>query len=378
MTQTIILAAAFVVVAGGILFYFSRKLNQLKPKDGDEQVYNILIQHMTQNFTALNDKVNGIQDTVYKELKNQQESFSTNMRGQTEFVSKNILETNKSIGERLDNAAKAYSQLHGKLTQIEEANKRIYDVGKDIASLQDILRAPKIRGTHGEIFLGNLLGQILPTEHYQLQHTFKSKETVDAVIILKDQLLVPIDSKFPLEDFKKMISATDENEKLQYKKMFTNDVKKHVDAIAKKYILPDEKTLDFALMYIPAENVYYETITKHDDIEGLDEYCFKKKVIPVSPNNLYVYLQTILMGLKGMQIEKGAKDILNNLARLRGDFSKFSEDFDKVGTHLTHARGSYEQSVKRLERFNDKFAQVGGFDSNQTSLLEEKTEIAEL
>lgn len=373
MMSTIILGAVFLIIFAATILFFNKKLKDLKPNEQDEQVINMLTQNMTQNFNNLHDKVGGIQETMYKELKNQHESVSGSLKSQTEFVSNSISNSNRDIGERLDNAAKAYSQLHSKLSQIEEANKRIYDVGKDISSLQDILRAPKIRGTHGEIFLGNLLGQILPAEHYRMQHTFKTRDQVDAIIILKDQMIVPVDSKFPLESFRKMIGVVDEAEKLKLKKQFTNDVKKHIDAIAKKYILPDEKTLDFALMYIPAENVYYETITKHDDIDGLDEYCFKKKVIPVSPNNLYVYLQTIIMGLKGMQIEKGAKDILNNLSRLKTDFGKFADDFNKVGTHLSHARGAYEQSFKRLDRFNDKFAQIGAFDSQQ-NLLEEKQE----
>jgi DNA recombination protein RmuC len=265
----------------------------------------------------------------------------------------------KSTGDlntRLDNAAKVVSEVSKGLGGLSEATKKVFEVGKDIASLQEILRSPKLRGGLGELFLGDLLAQILPPAHFTLQHRFKSGEAVDAVIRL-GQNLVPVDAKFPLENFRRVIEVSSEEERKSAKRKFLADVKKHVDAISGKYILPDEGTFDFALMYIPAENVYYELIIKDeamDSDKGLLNYSFAKRVIPVSPNSFYAYLQTILLGLKGLHIEERAEEILTNLARLSGDFRKFREEFDTVGKHITNTKSRYDDADKRLEKFSDK------------------------
>lgn len=272
-----------------------------------------------------------------------------------------MAQANQSVGERLDNAARAYSHVMSKLNQLEESNKRIYDVGKDLASLQDILQAPKMRGTLGEFFLGDLLAQILPSQHYALQYGFKNGQTVDAIIKLRDEWLVPVDAKFPLENFKKMMGESEEGIRESFRKQFLSDVKKHIDKISSSYILPNEHTLDFALMYIPAENVYYEIIIKGYEGRGdqnLIDMAYQKKVIPVSPNTFYIYLQAILIGLKGLQIEKSAKEILNHLLHLHKDLAKLSEDFMLVGTHLTRAKNSYDASEKRLHKFENTFASL--------------------
>jgi len=265
----------------------------------------------------------------------------------------------KSTGDlntRLDNAAKVVSDVSKGLGGLSEATKKVFEVGKDIASLQEILRSPKLRGGLGELFLGELLAQILPPAHFTLQHRFKSGEVVDAVIRLGHNL-VPVDAKFPLENFKRVIEVSSEDEQRTAKRKFIADVKKHIDAISGKYILPDEGTFDFALMYIPAENVYYELIIKDEAMDtdkGLLNYAFTKRVIPVSPNSFYAYLQTILLGLKGMHIEERAQEILTNLARLSGDFRKFQEEFELVGKHLTNTKSRYDEADKKLAKFEDK------------------------
>jgi len=265
----------------------------------------------------------------------------------------------KSTGDlntRLDNAAKVVSDVSKGLGGLSEATKKVFEVGKDIASLQEILRSPKLRGGLGELFLGELLAQILPPAHFTLQHRFKSGEVVDAVIRL-GRNLVPVDAKFPLENFKRVIEVSSEEEHGAAKRKFISYVKKHIDAISGKYILPDEGTFDFALMYVPAENVYYELIIKDEAMDkdkGLLNYAFAKRVIPVSPNSFYAYLQTILLGLKGMHIEERAQDILTNLARLSGDFRKFQEEFELVGKHLTNTKSRYDEADKKLAKFEDK------------------------
>jgi DNA recombination protein RmuC len=277
-------------------------------------------------------------------------------------VAEQLQKSTGDLNTRLDNAARVVSEVSKGLGGLAEATKKVYDVGKDIASLQEILRSPKLRGGLGELFLGDLLAQILPPAHFALQHRFRSGEVVDAVIRL-GQNLVPVDSKFPLENFRRVVEVVSEEEKKAAKKKFIADVKKHIDAIAGKYILPDEGTFDFALMYIPAENVYYEMVIRDEAVDtdkGLLNYAFAKRVIPVSPNSFYAYLQTILLGLKGLHIEARARDILTSLARLSGDFERFRSDFEVVGKHITNLKSKYDEADKRLAKFGDKLESTGG------------------
>lgn len=280
-------------------------------------------------------------------------------------------QTQQNLGERLDNAARVVGSVERSLGGLEEANRKIYEVGKNIASLQEILRAPKLRGGLGEFFLEDLLGQILPPEHFSMQYGFQSGEKVDAVVKLGDSL-VPVDAKFPLENFRRILEATGDEDRNRAKRQFGVDVKKHVDAIASKYILPDEGTYDFALMYIPAENVYYETIIKDDSPEdrSLSQYALGKHVIPVSPNSFYAYLQAIVLGLKGMKIEDRAKEIVGYLGRLQGDFGKFRDEFTLLGKHLGHAQASFQNADRRLEQFGQRLSAA---DSEQKELFEAPT-----
>lgn len=287
-------------------------------------------------------------------------------------VTQQLQRSSGDINTRLDNAARVVQEVSKGLGGLSEATKKVFDVGKDIASLQEILRSPKLRGGLGELFLGDLLSQIFPTAHYSLQYRFKSGEAVDAVIRL-GRSLVPVDAKFPLENFKRFVETATEEERKAAKRKFIGDVKKHIDAISGKYILPDEGTFDFALMYIPAENVYYELIIRDEAIDsdkGLLGHAFAKRVIPVSPNSFYAYLQTILLGLKGMHIEEQAQDILKNLARLSGDFEKFKADFELVGKHLTNTKTKYDDADKRLGKFGDRLQVLSG---TETSCLIEET-----
>jgi len=285
-------------------------------------------------------------------LQNQLNAMQARLDAFGETVSKNLQDSTAQMNIRLDNAAKVVGDLREKVGQIHE-------VGKAAAELVNILRAPKLRGGMGELFLGDLLAQILPPEHFTLQHRFKSGEAVDAVIQIGKKL-VPVDAKFPYENFKRVVEAPTESERVSARKLFLKDVKKHVDAIAGKYILADEGTYDFALMYVPAENVYYETIIKEDAGEEhqLFGYALQKRVIPVSPNSFYAYLQTILLGLRGMKVEERAQEILDTLQRLRGDFERLQENFRVLGKHLTNASGAYADTEKTLTKLDAKLSQV--------------------
>ena len=295
-------------------------------------------------------------------LTEQQRAVNEQLRGITEQVNRQLLDSSGEISKRLDNAARVIGDVQKNIGSLSEASKQIFEVGKNISTLQEILQPPKLRGGLGEQFLGELLSQILPSQFFTLQYMFANGERVDAVVRLGEKL-VPIDSKFPLDNFKRILDCKTEDERKVYQKTFSRDVKKHIDDIASKYILPQEGTYDFALLYIPAENVYYETITKDDSLgeeKGILNYALKKKVIPVSPNSFYAYLQVIVLGLKGFQIERHAVEIQALLAGLGKDLRAFQEDFQLVGKHLNNALSKFDDARKKLDKFNFKLEQIEG------------------
>jgi DNA recombination protein RmuC len=294
------------------------------------------------------------------------------LQQQLESVNQNLRSSSGEINSRLDNAAKLYGEVRSQLGSLSQANSQVQLMVKDISTLQDILRPPKMRGGMGEVLLENLLREILPPEHHAMQHRFRTGSIVDAVIKLKDGL-VSVDAKFPLENFRRMLESTNDDDRRAARKEFARNVKKHIDDIHEKYILPEEGTFPFALMYIPAENVYYETIIRseeEDSEKALYAYAIAQQVMPVSPNSFYAYLITIAQGFRGMRIEESARDIINHLNRLRGELEKFSDDFHKVGMHLTNAQTRYTEAEKRLGRFEEKLIAAGDQSSEAVKAAE--------
>jgi DNA recombination protein RmuC len=351
---------AILILLAAVILILLWLIVQSQKKIADPAI-NLMQQEVQSLRGQLTEAMLKNQETVNQQLG----QINLQVNNQLNQVTQQLQKSTGDLNTRLDNAARVVQEVSKGLGSLSEATKKVFDVGKDIASLQEILRSPKLRGGLGELFLGDLLAQIFPPAHYTLQHRFKSGEAVDAVIKI-GQSLVPVDAKFPLENFKRVVETASEEERKIAKKKFIADVKKHVDAIAGKYILPDEGTFDFALMYIPAENVYYELIIKDEAVDtdkALLNYAFTKRVIPVSPNSFYAYLQTILLGLKGLHIEEQAQEILKNLARLSGDFKKFQEEFELVGKHLTNTKARYDEADKRLLKFGDQLQSLTGTEA---------------
>jgi DNA recombination protein RmuC len=224
----------------------------------------------------------------------------------------------------------------------------------DLKRLEQALRPPKARGGFGELLLANLLADMLPASAYSLQHGFASGERVDAVI--RVEKLLSVDAKFPLDNVHRVIDAEDDEQRVLAQRALARDVKGHVDAIATKYIKPGEGTYDFAFMYLPAETVYYEIAC--GGTGDLHQYALSRRVFPVSPATFHAYLTMIVIGLRGLQIERHAQEVMAYCGQLAKDFSRFKTDFDVIGKHIGNAQGKYGESQRWLERFEARLEQA--------------------
>ncbi|UCG85692.1 MAG: DNA recombination protein RmuC [Gemmatimonadota bacterium] len=269
-------------------------------------------------------------------------------------------EVPRALAEGSAEQARSLTEVQQQLVRLAEATTRLENTGKAVTEVQELLRVPRLRGTLGEVWLEELLRQVFPSALYDLQHGFRSGDRVDAVVKVGDKL-VPIDSKFPLEACQRMLSAAASDEARE-RKAFNRSLRERVDQIAAKYIRPDEGTYNFALMYIPAENVYYEAViaSRGDAGEpGLSSYALERKVIPVSPNTLYAYLVAILHGLRGLEVEERAREILDSLAGLQQQLSQFERAYELVGRHLSNAVKQYDETERQLGLIQRRFDSVG-------------------
>ena len=290
------------------------------------------------------------------------------LEAMTATMDRRLGELDTKVDRRLEDATKQTNALYKQLGAVGQATAHLAEQAKGLGELQQILRPPKARGGFGELLLGQLLADRLPPTAYALQYGFAGGERVDAVIKAGDHI-VPIDSKFPLDNFERMGAADNDIERQQFEKLFARDVKAHVDAIASKYIRPDEGTYDFAFMYLPSEAIYYELTCGKTG--ALLEYAHGKRVVPVSPTTLTAYLQVIVLGLKGLQIEKHADEIMAKCARLQTEFGKFKEDFELVGTHLDRAQKKFFESEKHLGKFETKLEQAADSPAELTATAQE-------
>jgi len=267
-------------------------------------------------FYLLNKKLSEIKEatkpdeTLKEWLKSQQEA--------SQMMS-------KAINERLDNAARVIGAVQKNIGEMSE-------IGRGIRELQEFLKSPKLRGEIGEEVLQDLIAQMFPKNSFFLQYQFKSGDKVDAAI-KTDAGILPIDSKFPVENFQRMVKGESETERERAKKDFVRDVKAHIEAISKKYILPEEGTMDFALMYVPSESVYYELA----QIPEVVSFARKNRVYPVSPNTLYVHLQMILLSFEGKKLETKSREVFKLLRAIQGDYEKIEGNLSILGNHIKNA-----------------------------------------
>jgi len=259
------------------------------------------------------------------------------------------------IKQDIENLRKKFEDGYSKMAY--ELGK-VQEVGHNIKEFQEFLRSPKLRGNIGEQILRDLLEQMLPKENFSLQYQFQEGQIVDA-IVKTNQGIIPIDSKFPMENFRLMQKSKDSAEKDIAQRNFTRDIKKHINDISKKYILPSEGTVDFALMYVPSEPIYYEITLNQPEI--LD-YGYEQKVYFVSPNSFYYFLKIIMVGLEGAKIEQGAKRILNGMKAVQQESLKFEEELSVLTSHINHAKTSSDRTQNRFERLSGKIERLGELD----------------
>ena len=275
----------------------------------------------------INKKLTDLKDSQKPsdELLEYLRTTNTRLDEQNKNFTRTLSESTRNLNERLDNAARVISGVQKNIGEFSE-------IGRGMKDLQEFLSSPKLRGNIGEQVLKELLKQFLPKESFNLQYTFKSGEKVDAAIKTSGGI-IPVDSKFPMENFRKMSGSGDDASKKIAGHDFERDVKKHIDDIARKYILTEEGTIDYALMYIPSESIYYEIVNNQE----LFDYAGDKRVLPVSPTTFYAYLKAILMSFEGQKIEDQAKEILSSLRAIQKDYEKTNDTLSVLQKHLTNA-----------------------------------------
>jgi len=262
----------------------------------------------------------------------------------------------RSIAEHLGRSGALLKEVGERLGRLHESSLKIERLAGEVTRLEDLLKPPKLRGTLGEMFLEQALAQVLPPGSFATQHPLGDGVVVDAVVFVQDRM-VPVDSKFPLENYRRAREVEDEGERRRARTQFGRDVKKHVDAIAEKYIRPASGTCDFALMYVPAEAVYAE-IAADGEETALADYATARRVIPVSPRLLYAYLSTVAMGLRGIALQENAREVHQNLAELSRLWDRVGGPLERLGGHLQNASRQYEETARAFERFTARLETI--------------------
>jgi DNA recombination protein RmuC len=372
MTPIWLFAAVFaIVLLGLIVWVLVQNTQDQKKNDALEAQMNELRRDLLTLSTSQvqsSTKMETIATTVAARLEAVTAAVQQGATKSAEITSQITSQAQAAMSNELKNTREQITQIQQQLGAVQESGHMMHEAA---TRLENILGGTKSRGTFGETTLERLLEDCLPPTQYTQQYRFRSGEAADAVIHLRDKKLMAIDSKFPLNAFQRLETEGDEA-----RKDFIAAVKLHADSIAKKYIVPDEDTLDLALMFVPSESVYYELLRCMDGKGlALDAYCRSKKIMAVSPNTLYAHLSVIAMGLRGMQIEENAKRLGTNLAGLSKQVDQFRESFDKIGTHLKNAGLSYSEADKRLDKASTSLDNllnngdaVGFVDERQGSL----------
>ena len=291
-------------------------------------------------------------------------------------LDRNMGESHKSMQVQFQQSTKIIQDVTERLTKLDETNRQVMGFADQLKGLQDILRNPKQRGVLGEYYLETVLKNVLPPGSYQMQYGFQDGSMVDAVVFIKDKV-VPVDSKFSLENYERILATNDPAERERLEKVFKQDLKTRIDETS-KYIKPGENTMDFAFMFIPSEAIYYDLLINkvgavQVSTQDLIEYAFKEKhVIIVSPTSFLAHLQTVLQGLRALQIEESAKDIQKNVEALKKHLTNYDEYVKKMGTQLGTLVGTYNTGYKELKKIDKDIVRIVGGEAAIEPMILEK------
>lgn len=351
----IILLIVVVFGIGAVLFIVLQKFSELKHTGSVELIKS--------DVTELSRTIAALQQAMGDKLE------------------RNSASMQMSVQKQLSESAKLVADVTQRLTKLDETNRRVVDVADELKTLQNVLQNPKQRGVFGEYYLQSVLENVMPANHFQMQYKFRDGEIADAVIFLDRGQILPVDSKFSLENYNRMIEAESKEERARLLLKVKADLKGRIDETS-KYIRPSERTMDFAFMFIPSESLYYDLLINNVGTGGssrdLIEYAFRDKhVIIVSPTSFMAYLQTVMQGLRSLQIEEQAKDIQVRVGKLGQHIGKFEECMQKLGNSLGTTVNHYNNAHKELGKVDSDIVKIAASESNVEPLQIDKPRVGE-
>lgn len=346
-SQTIIILITVVgIISAGIgitIFVLNKKLTELKkPEDSESQ-------------RMMLDIIEGLRRDVNDGSTKNRQEFQQRFDKINELLNRGQTDSSKSIQRQFAQSAQIIQEVTNRLTKLDETNKQVLDFSKQLQSLENILKNPKQRGILGEYYLETMLAQVLQPNQYKMQYKFTNSEIVDAAIFVGEQI-IPIDAKFSLEKYNQISECKDKDIRDKLEKSFKMDIKNRIDETA-KYIRPEEGTMDFAIMFIPAEGIFYNLLvykvgTIDINSQNLGEYAFSKRVIITSPTSFFAYLQTILQGLKALKMQESVKEIVKNINQLGKHISSYETYLEKLGGHLSTTVNTYNYAYKEYKKID--------------------------
>lgn len=350
-----IIPIIIIIALAAVIIFQSIKINKNLNSKNQDQGINLL----KMDVIELNKSLNRMRENLDLNLNNFNEKVS-------EKIERNNVQLQNSMTKQISESAKIVEEVSKRLTKLDETNNRVVNVADELKTLQNALQNPKQRGVLGEFYLAQVLENVLPPNAFQIQYKFKNDEIVDAAIFLDQHKILPVDSKFSLENYNRMIESEGEERKILAKKV-RDDLKMRIDETS-KYIRPDENTMDFAFMFIPSESLYYDMLINKVGSQGserdLIEYAFRdKRVIVVSPTSFMAYLQTVLQGLKSLKIEEQSKEIQKRVSQLGTHISKYEDLMQRLGKSLGTTVNHFNNAHKELGKIDKDVVKIAGEDS---------------